>query len=178
MRSLLGIHDLPPNGVLSLYINPTQALLGGRWGEGGVLGLYLNRSSAPPRLRSGVHDFSVPATIAKKLPILVVISNTFAVMTLLGLASASPELKKRACPTVAPQVKPVMTSGHTATVIAKGFKTPREIVFDPLANMLVIKQGGGGLSRITWTDNGGLDMCSSIKTLVNDNTVCASFLRF
>jgi glucose/arabinose dehydrogenase len=105
---------------------------------------------------------------------MVLLSNNFAIVALLGLASAAPELKKRACPAVAPQVKPVMSGGYTATVVAKGFKTPREMVFDPSGNMLVINQGGGGLSRITWTDNGGLDVCSSsIKTLVNDATVCA-----
>ncbi|KAE9372455.1 soluble quino protein glucose dehydrogenase [Stipitochalara longipes BDJ] len=93
-------------------------------------------------------------------------------MALLGFASAVPELKKRACPATAPQVKPVMASGYTATVVAKGLKTPREMVFDPLGNMLVVNQGGGGVSRITWTDNGGLDVCSaSITQIINDATL-------
>jgi len=103
---------------------------------------------------------------------MVLLSNTVAVMALLGLSSAVPELKKRACPVTAPQVKPVMASGYTATVVAKGLKTPREMVFDPLGNMLVVNQGGGGVSRITWTDNGGLDVCSaSITQIINDATV-------
>lgn len=105
---------------------------------------------------------------------MVLLSNSFAFMALLGLTDAVPEVKKRACPAVAPTIKPVMSGGYTATVVAKGFKTPREMVFDPLGNMLVVNQGGGGVSRITWTDNGGLDVCSSsIKTLINDATVCA-----
>lgn len=115
----------------------------------------------------------------KKLPAMVLLSNGLAVMALLGLASAVPELRKRACPATAPQVKPVMASGYTATVVAKGLKTPREMVFDPLGNMLVVNQGGGGVSRITFTDNGGSDICSSsVKQLINDNTVCATFLLF
>ena len=109
---------------------------------------------------------------------MVLLSNGLAIMALLGLASAVPELRKRACPATAPQVKPVMASGYTATVVAKGFKTPREMVFDPLGNMLVVNQGGGGVSRVTWTDNGGTDVCSaSIKQLINDNTVRVAFLR-
>jgi hypothetical protein len=156
-----------------------------RWRDGGVLRFYLKRSTAPPLLRKWRFDFSVSIAVQiyrddlKKLPVMVLLSNSFAVMALLGFASAVPELKKRACPAVAPQVKPVMMAPYTATVVAKGFKTPREMVFDPLGNMLVINQGGGGLSRITWTDNGGLDVCSSsIKTLVNDATVRTNSLCF
>jgi glucose/arabinose dehydrogenase len=106
---------------------------------------------------------------------MILFSNSLAIMALLGFASAVPELKKRACPATTPQVKPVMASGYSATVVAKGLKTPREMVFDPLGNMLVVNQGGGGVSRITWTDNGGLDVCSvSITQIINDATVCVA----
>jgi hypothetical protein len=80
---------------------------------------------------------------------MVFISSSFALMVLLGLASAVPELKNRAYPAVVPTVKPVMSGSYTATVMAKGFKIPREMVFDPLGNMLVVKQGAEGVSRIT-----------------------------
>jgi glucose/arabinose dehydrogenase len=95
-----------------------------------------------------------------------------AITALLGLANAAPELKKRACAVINPTVKPVMASGYTATVVTKGLKTPRDMVFDPLGNLLVIEQGGGGLRRIVLTDNGGVDVCvASSKTLVADATL-------
>jgi hypothetical protein len=50
------------------------------------------------------------------------------------------------------------------------------MVFDPLSNLLVIKQGGGGLRRVALTDVGRLDFYSaSTKTLVADAAVCATF---
>lgn len=71
-----------------------------------------------------------------------------------------------------------MFGGYTASVVARGFKTPGEMVFDPLGNMLVVNQGGVGALGITWTDNGSLVVCSSsIKTLINDATVCPFLQR-
>ena len=104
------------------------------------------------------------------------LSFLFALVAVLGITNAAPELKKRACPVTAPKVKPVMASGYTSAVVMNGLKTPREMVFDPLGNLLVIEQGGGGLRRIVLSDNGGIDVCSaSSKTLVADATVCALF---
>lgn len=96
----------------------------------------------------------------------------FAVMLILGFASAAPQLKKRACPAITPNANPSMASGYTAKVVMNGLKNPREIVFDPLGNLLALEQGGGGVRYIKLTDNGGTDVCSaSSKTLINDRTV-------
>lgn len=71
-----------------------------------------------------------------------------------------------------------MFGGYTSSVVARGFKTPGEVVSDPLGNMLVVNQGGVGVLGITWTDNGSLYVySSSIKTLINDATVCAFLQR-
>lgn len=103
----------------------------------------------------------------------MVLAYSLAFVAILSLTNAAPELKKRACPVINPTVKPVFASGYSAQVVIKGLKTPREMVFDPLGNLLVIEQGGGGLRRIVLTDNGGIDVCSaSSKTLVADATVC------
>jgi glucose/arabinose dehydrogenase len=149
----------------------------GRWWRSGT---YLKklRTVSPEKVAFTTFEPLTPIDIAtiRKLLIMVLLSNTLAIMAVLGLASAVPELEKRACPAIAPAVKPVMTSGYTATVIMKGLKTPREMVFDPLGNLLVVQQGGGGLVRVVLTDNGGLDVCSaSSKTLVADATVYTTF---
>ncbi|KAH8686163.1 soluble quino protein glucose/sorbosone dehydrogenase [Tricladium varicosporioides] len=95
-----------------------------------------------------------------------------AVMAVLGLTSAAPEIKKRACASISPKANPTMMSGYTAKVVANGLKTPREIIFDPKGNLLVIEQGGGGIKLITLTDNGGTDVCqASAKTLVADRAL-------
>lgn len=97
-------------------------------------------------------------------------------MAVLGLTSAAPEIKKRACANISPKANPTLMSGYTAKVVANGLKTPREIIFDPKGNLLVIEQGGGGIKLITLTDNGGTDVCqSSAKTLVADRSVRTTF---
>lgn len=93
-------------------------------------------------------------------------------LTFLAFAAAAPALEKRACPSLKASYTPVMGSGYTATVIANGMKTPRELIFDPLGNLLVQDQGGVGVRWIQITDNGGLDVCGSqMKTIVSDSSV-------
>ncbi|KAF4619014.1 hypothetical protein G7Y89_g14831 [Cudoniella acicularis] len=103
---------------------------------------------------------------------MALIVRSFTLLTILGFTTAAPELKKRACPSIAPAFAPTMASGYTAKVVMNGLKTPREMVFDPLGNLLVVEQGGGGVRLIKLTDNGGTDVCSaSSKTLINDRTL-------
>lgn len=94
------------------------------------------------------------------------------ILALAGLTIASPTLEKRACAALKAQFTPVMGSGYTSTVIANGMKIPREIIFDPLGNLLVLDQGGVGVRWIQITDNGGTDVCgSNAKTIVSDSSV-------
>jgi hypothetical protein len=79
---------------------------------------------------------------------MVLLWNSFAVMAVLGLTSAASERMKRVCPAIAPAAKPVMASGYTATVVMKGLKASRDVVFDLLGNLLVVEQGGGGLGMM------------------------------
>ncbi|KUJ15013.1 soluble quino protein glucose dehydrogenase [Mollisia scopiformis] len=93
-------------------------------------------------------------------------------LALLGFTAAVPTLEKRACPSMKAAYTPVMGSGYTATVIANGMKAPREIIFDPLGNLLVLDQGGLGVRWVQITDNGGLDVCgATAKTIVSDSTL-------
>lgn len=98
--------------------------------------------------------------------------RNLATLALLGLTAAVPTLEKRACPSLKPTYTPVMGSGYTATVIANGMKQPREIIFDPLGNLLVLDQGGVGVRWVPITDNGGLDVCGGTsKIIVSDSSV-------
>ncbi len=98
--------------------------------------------------------------------------RTLVAFAFLGLTAAVPTLEKRACPSLKPTYTPVMGSGYTATVIANGMRQPREIIFDPLGNLLVLDQGGVGVRWVKITDNGGLDVCGATpKTIVTDSTV-------
>ena len=102
--------------------------------------------------------------------------RSVAIMAVIHLATALPQLEKRACAVINPQARPVLASGYTATVVTKGLKTPREIIFDSLGQLLVVEQGGGGVRLIKLTDNGGTDVCvASSKTLINDATVSCTF---
>lgn len=93
-------------------------------------------------------------------------------LALLGFTTAIPTLEKRACPSLKAAHTPVMGSGYTSTVIANGMKQPREIIFDPLGNLLVLDQGGVGVRWVQITDNGGLDVCGTTqKTIVTDSSV-------
>lgn len=95
-----------------------------------------------------------------------------AILALSYVATAHPHLEKRACAVINPTVKPNMASGYTALVVMKGLRTPRELIFDQLGQLLVVEQGGGGVRLIKLTDNGGTDVCvASSKTLINDATV-------
>ncbi len=103
---------------------------------------------------------------------MVFLVRIVAIVAMTGLATALPQLQKRACTVINPQVRPVLASGYTANVVMKGLKTPREIIFDSLGQLLVVEQGGGGVRLIKLTDNGGTDVCvASSKTLINDATV-------
>jgi glucose/arabinose dehydrogenase len=94
------------------------------------------------------------------------------ILAFLGFTAAIPALEKRACPSLKSQFTPVMGSGYTATVIANGMKQPRELIFDPLGNLLVQDQGGVGIRWVQITDNGGLDVCgTTMKTIVSDSSV-------
>lgn len=98
--------------------------------------------------------------------------RTLATLAFLGFTAAVPTLEKRACPSMRPTYAPVMGSGYTSTVIANGMKQPREIIFDPLGNLLVLDQGGVGVRWIQITDNGGLDVCGATpKTIISDSSV-------
>ncbi|KAG4414324.1 hypothetical protein IFR04_012531 [Cadophora malorum] len=88
------------------------------------------------------------------------------------VATALPQLEKRACATINPTARPNMASGYTALVVMRGLRTPREIIFDQVGQLLVVEQGGGGVRLIKLTDNGGTDVCvASSKTLINDATL-------
>ncbi|KAL2069968.1 hypothetical protein VTL71DRAFT_14648 [Oculimacula yallundae] len=98
--------------------------------------------------------------------------RAIAIMAITHFVSAAPHLEKRACAVINPTVKPTMASGYTALVVMKGLKTPREMIFDQLGQLLVVEQGGGGVRLIKLTDNGGTDVCvASSKTLIADATL-------
>ena len=102
-----------------------------------------------------------------------------AIVAMSYLATALPQLEKRACATINPTARPNMASGYTALVVMRGLRTPREIIFDQLGQLLVVEQGGGGVRLIKLTDNGGTDVCvASSKTLINDATVSLASMRW
>lgn len=76
-------------------------------------------------------------------------------------------------PTYSP---PSVASGWQAQLVAGGLTKPRSIQFDSTGALIVV-ESGKGISRHTFTDNGGT--CLSVATsslLVNQTNVChASF---
>lgn len=61
------------------------------------------------------------------------------------------------CPTVLKPTgygAPVVAGGWTAQLIANGLQRPRSLQFDGSGNLLILEMGKG-VSRMTFTDNGG-----------------------
>jgi hypothetical protein len=140
MRSLLGVNYLLPNWVLTWKV--------GRWWRPAGLFEEKLRTTCPSKVALATLLYPLTSTMSKSCPSW----SSFRMVSPLwpcGSASVAPELRKRAYSATAHQVKPAMASGHTVTVVAKGLGTPREMVFDPLGNMLVVNQGGGEFSSIT-----------------------------
>ena len=85
--------------------------------------------------------------------------TTPATTTTTAISSSSPT----ACATVlTPSYSPpVAASGWKAQLVATGLTRPRGIKFDTNGGLLVV-EAGVGLTRLTFTDNGGT--CLSIKS--------------
>lgn len=91
-----------------------------------------------------------------------------------GLYSSA-ALAASGCPSVlVPSYNPpAVASGWQAQLVAAGLTKPRSIQFDNTGALLVV-ESGKGLSRFTFTDNGGTCLQVDKSTLVIDETgVCA-----
>lgn len=103
--------------------------------------------------------FSIPLSSIRSIVILA---------TLLQSSLAVPQ----ACSVITPAATPVFASGYSGRVVVNRLKSPRGIMFDTKDNLLIVEQGGGGIRRITFTDNGGTDICIKSSTqIIKDNTV-------
>lgn len=81
----------------------------------------------------------------------------------------------QACSAITPAATPVFATGYSGRVVVNGLKSPRGIMFDTKDNLLIVEQGGGGIRRIKFTDNGGTDVCVKSSTqIIKDNTVTSS----
>jgi hypothetical protein len=72
---------------------------------------------------------------------------------------------------------PSVAAGYHANLIANGFTSPRQILFDSAGNLLVV-ESGKGITGLTLNDAGG--SCLSVKskaTVVSDSTVRARIPR-
>ncbi|CZR58524.1 related to L-sorbosone dehydrogenase [Phialocephala subalpina] len=87
--------------------------------------------------------FSIPLSSIRSIVILA---------TLLQPSLAVPQ----ACSVITPAATPVFASGYSGRVVVNRLKSPR----------------GGGIRRITFTDNGGTDVCiKSSAQIIKDNTL-------
>lgn len=89
------------------------------------------------------------------------------------LYAARTAAQQYGCPTVlTPSYQaPVVGSGWTAQLIAKGLKMPRGIIFDAKGHLLVVEQGSG-IRRLTFDDKGGTCLVQSASdTVVDDKDV-------
>src|SRR5690606_9624736 len=67
---------------------------------------------------------------------------------------------------------PVLADGWEAKLLASGLRVPRHLALDLRGNLLVAEQGGGGIRRIEFQDNGGLDICvTRSETLIPNGQV-------
>ncbi|KAK2597640.1 hypothetical protein N8I77_012417 [Diaporthe amygdali] len=86
-------------------------------------------------------------------------------------AAQSTTSSASACPTIlTPSYEaPVVGSGWTAQLIAKGLTKPRSLIFDQNGALLVVQQGSG-IVRMTFTDNGGTCLIvNDTKTVVENS---------
>ncbi|KAK6851229.1 hypothetical protein PG987_000863 [Apiospora arundinis] len=86
------------------------------------------------------------------------------------LYAARTAAQQYGCPTVlTPSYQaPVVGSGWTAQLIAKGLKMPRGIIFDAKGHLLVVEQGSG-IRRLTFDDKGGTCLVQSASDTVVDD---------
>ncbi|KAF9264136.1 soluble quino protein glucose dehydrogenase [Marasmius fiardii PR-910] len=75
----------------------------------------------------------------------------------------------QSCPTIDPAHAPAMATGYESRVVVNGLKSPRDLIFDNLGNLLVAEQDQVGIRLVKLTDNGGLDVCvNSSQVLIPD----------
>lgn len=104
--------------------------------------------------------------------------STFGSLMKLGLLGCLllPSVKAQACKAVPAAAAGVFANGYSGHVILNGLKNPRGIIFDSKDNLLIVEQAGGGVRRVTFTDNEGTDICVNSSTqIIKDNTVSFFF---
>ncbi|OIW31715.1 NHL repeat-containing protein [Coniochaeta ligniaria NRRL 30616] len=90
---------------------------------------------------------------------------------LLGVLFAS-TATAQTCMTPTARFKPQMDVAYTSTLLINGLRDPRDMVFDQLGNMLVVEQGGGGVTQIKFMELSCNYVCAiSSKTVVADPTL-------
>jgi hypothetical protein len=100
--------------------------------------------------------------------------KTNGVVTKAALAAgfySSAVLAASGCPSVLVPTynAPSVASGWQAQLVAAGLKKPRSIQFDSTGALLVV-ESGKGVSRYTFTDNGGTCLQVAKSSLVIDET--------
>ena len=68
-------------------------------------------------------------------------------------------------------IKPSVASGYQAQVVATGLSKPRGLKFDTAGNLLVIEQGSGDLTALTFHEAGHCVTVASSKTVNSGNSV-------
>lgn len=87
----------------------------------------------------------------------------------LGLASAQSNCSSTLTPTNSVQLS--VASGYRVQLVATGLSKPRGIEFDTAGNLLVVEQGSGDLTALTFQNNGGCVAVSETSTLVSGQGV-------
>lgn len=73
----------------------------------------------------------------------------------------------------------VLADGYEAKLLINGLRAPRHMAIDQQGNLLVAEQGGGGIRRISFQDNGSIDVCvTSSQTLIPNSQVSLCAVRF
>ncbi len=96
--------------------------------------------------------------------------------TVLGVLFAS-TATAQTCMTPTARFNPQMDVGYTSTLLINGLQNPRGMVFDQLGNMLVVEQGGGGVTQVKFMELSCGYVCAvSSKTVVANPTVSVPVL--
>lgn len=97
------------------------------------------------------------------------IKTVAAFTAITSLASAQSSCSSTLTPTNS--VQPSVASGYRMQLVATGLSKPRGIEFDTAGNLLVVEQGTGDLTALTFQENGGCVTVSKTDTVISGQSV-------